>query len=175
MRKIDLNKERIFENKKQGNKNVRNNQNKFYWATEIPKRKHNFKTYNKISGKEILEIGCSNGSAARMYTKYCKSYFGLDISDEAIKIARSLNIKNANFLCVDAHNIPTEDSKFDCVIVNSILHPAGNKLFGTVRIRPSLDLTPTLSTFVGVSGNVASKFTTTDYMFDSTSARFDRI
>ena len=59
--------------------------------------------------------------------------------------------------------------------VNSILHPAGNKLFGTVRIRPSLDLTPTLSTFVGVSGNVASKFTTTDYMFDSTSARFDRI
>jgi SAM-dependent methyltransferase len=122
MRKIDLNNERIFENKKQINKNVRNNQNKFYWATEIPNRKHKLKTYNKISGKEILEIGCSNGSAASMYTKYCKSYFGLDISDEAIKSARSLKIKNANFLCVDAHNIPTEDSKFDCVIVNSLLH-----------------------------------------------------
>ena len=25
-------------------------------------------------------------------------------------------------LCVDAHNIPIEDTSFDCVIVNSLLH-----------------------------------------------------
>ena len=122
IRKIDLNKERVFENKKQTNKNLRKNQYKFYWATEIPSREHNLKTFNKISGKEILEIGCSNGSAASMYTKYCKSYIGLDISDEAIKNAKSLKIKNAKFICIDAHNIPIEDTSFDCVIVNSLLH-----------------------------------------------------
>ena len=122
MRKIDLHKERVFENKKQTNKHVRKNQKKFYWATEIPNRKHNLKTYKKISGKEILEIGCSNGSAASIYTKYCKSYVGLDISDEAIKNTKTLKLKNAKFILVDAHNIPIEDTSFDFVIVNGLLH-----------------------------------------------------
>lgn len=49
MRKIDLNKERVFENKKQTNKNLRTNQHKFYWANEITSRDHNLKTFNKIS------------------------------------------------------------------------------------------------------------------------------
>lgn len=56
MRKIDLHKERVFENKKQTNKHVRKNQKKFYWATEIPNRKHNFKTYKKISKKKFWKL-----------------------------------------------------------------------------------------------------------------------
>ena len=33
-----------------------------------------------------------------------------------------MKIKNAKFICIDAHNIPIEDTFFDCVIVNSLLH-----------------------------------------------------
>ena len=122
MRKIDLSKEASFENRKQTQKNIRNKQSKYYWATQIPNDNHNLMTYKKIKNKKILEIGCSNGKIAQLYSKYYDSYLGIDISDEAIRIAKSLKLKNSNFLCIDAHNIPVENSSFDCVIVNSLLH-----------------------------------------------------
>ena len=70
----------------------------------------------------VLEIGCSNGLAATKYSKYFHSYLGIDISDMAIKKAKSLKLKNAEFICTDAHLLPIEKNTFDCVIVNSLLH-----------------------------------------------------
>ena len=49
-------------------------------------------------------------------------YWGIDISDEAIKKAKNLKLKNAEFLCIDGHKIPKKDEEFDCVVVNSLLH-----------------------------------------------------
>ena len=122
MRRIDIREERFFENKKQFDENIRQSQSKFYWAVEIPSKQHDFMTYEKIRNKKVLEIGCSNGSAAAEYSKYFDSYIGIDISDMAIKKAKSLKIKNSKFICTDAHLLPIENNKFDCVIVNSLLH-----------------------------------------------------
>ncbi len=122
MRKIDLNQERVFENEKQINTNIRNSQKKFYWAVQIPTDKHNNNSCKKIKGKNVLEIGCSKGDFANIYTKFCKTYLGLDISDEAIKIAKSLNLSNAKFICTDAHKLPVESNSIDFVIVNGLLH-----------------------------------------------------
>ncbi len=122
MRKIDLYSEKNFENNKQRNLYARADQKKFYWAVEIPTEIHNKRICKKIKGKNILEIGCSHGELAILYSKYFKSYLGLDISDLAINNAKSLKLNSAKFICCDAHNLPAESESFDCVIVNSLLH-----------------------------------------------------
>ena len=122
MRKIDLKEERLFENKKQLNKNIRQSQSKFYWAVEIPSKQHDLITFKKIKDKKVLEIGCSDGFAATKYSKYFHAYLGIDISDKAINKAKSLKLKNTEFICTDAHSLPIEKETFDCVIVNSLLH-----------------------------------------------------
>lgn len=122
MRKINLDLEREFENRKIQGGNSRKSQYKFYWATNIPIIRHNLNTFKKIKDKRILEIGCSSGIDAISYTKYADYYCGVDISDEAIKKANSLNLKNSEFLCIDGHKIPKEDEYFDFVVVNSLLH-----------------------------------------------------
>ena len=122
LRKISLEKEREFENQKARGGDSRKSQSKFYWATNIPIKRHNLNTFKKIKNKKILEIGCSSGKDAISYTKFSSFYCGIDISDEAIKNAINLKLENSEFLCVDGHNIPKEDKEFDCVIVNSLLH-----------------------------------------------------
>ena len=122
MTKININEERNFENRKIYDDKIRKNQNKYYWAVQIPIKKHNKSLYEKIKRKNILEIGCSTGKDAKYYVNYCSFFFGIDISDEAIKKATSLNLKNSEFLCTDGHIIPKKDKEFDCVIVNSLLH-----------------------------------------------------
>ena len=82
MRKINLEKEREFENEKAKGGDSRKYQNKYYWATNIPIIRHNLNTFKKIKDKRVLEIGCSNGKDAISYTKYTSFYCGIDISDE---------------------------------------------------------------------------------------------
>lgn len=122
MRKIDLEEERLYENKKVSGEMDRNSQSKFYWATRIPMNIHNKRTFDAIQGKNVLEIGCSLGELAQEYTKYTSSYCGIDLSDEGIKKASSLGLPNSKFICADAHNIPADDFQFDYVIVNGLLH-----------------------------------------------------
>ena len=122
MRKINLEQEKKFENSKISNTLIRSSQSKFYWATELSIETHNKNVLRKIINAEILEIGCSNGLDALTYTKFSKTYFGIDISDKAIKIASDRNLKNSRFICTDGHILPFNNSKFDFVIVNSLLH-----------------------------------------------------
>jgi len=122
MRKIDLAAERIFENRKALGGGVRASQNKFYWATDIETQAHKEDTFKAIKNKDILEIGCASGYDAINYTKYANSYMGLDISDEAINNCKALELKNAEFMCVDGHIIPMGDQTLDYVIVTSLLH-----------------------------------------------------
>ena len=122
MRKIDLKSEREYENRKALGENIRQKEDKFYWATELLIREHKLKTLEKIKGKKVLEIGCSYGYDAYHYCKFTSSYCGLDISDQAIERAQNLKLKNAEFLCTDGHEINKDDEEFDCVIVSSLLH-----------------------------------------------------
>ena len=122
MRRIDLEAEREFENLKTNDGMVRNAQSKFYWATDLDTQFHIDLTNEKISGKNVLEIGCSTGRDAEIYSQHCNKYYGIDISDQAIDVATSKELKNCVFECVDGHTLPFSDSSIDCVIVNSLLH-----------------------------------------------------
>lgn len=133
MRKIDLENERSFENRKASGE-VRSAQSKFYWAVRIPKARHNQTTFEAIKGKNILEIGCASGSDAIEYSKHAESYTGVDISDKAIDNCRSLNLANATFHCTDGHVLPIADNSVEGVIVNGLLHHMDlNLAFSEIR------------------------------------------
>ena len=122
MRTIDLKTEKAFENSKVLSSDVRKNERKFYEAVSENEKKHKKNTFKNIKDKIVLEIGCSSGYDSLEYAKYCKKLFACDLSDEAIKEAKSKGIRNAEFECCDAHKLPYKDNSFECVIVNSLLH-----------------------------------------------------
>ena len=107
MRNINLTKEREFENEKAQGGDSRKYQSKYYWATNIPKIRHNLNTFKKIKDKRVLEIGCSSGKDAISYTKYTSFYCGIDISNEAIKTEQdtSHGLIRTEIICAtcDAH------------------------------------------------------------------------
>ena len=122
MRKIDLEAEASFEDRKASGESLRANQSKFYWATALSEKRHKALTHDAISGKVALEIGCASGNDAVGYASEAKSYTGIDISEVAISNCKKLHLQNARFLCVDGHRLPLESNSIDCVIVNSLLH-----------------------------------------------------
>ena len=153
LKNINLENEKLFENKKTLEPETRKAQSKFYWATHDFIKSHNAKTCSQIRKMDVLEIGCSTGENARLYLKYCENYTGIDISDEAIKKAKKLIKGNTKFLCSDAHKLPFSDASYDCVIVNSLLHhmdlhtvlPEINRVLkeeGRMIIREPLDINP---------------------------------
>ena len=122
-RKIDIDKEREYENSLMLTDGLaRKAQEKFYWATGPYIDDFNNKTSEAIKGKRVLEIGCSDGSYADLYSKTAEFVTGIDLSDEGIKIANNRNITNAEFFVVDAHKLPFNEGSYDIVIVNSLLH-----------------------------------------------------
>ena len=122
-RKINIEKEREYENSLMLTDGLaRKAQEKFYWATGPYIDAFNNKTSEAIKGKRVLEIGCSDGTYADLYSKTAKFVTGIDLSDEGIKIAKARNIINAEFLVVDAHELPFDEGSYDIVIVNSLLH-----------------------------------------------------
>jgi ubiquinone/menaquinone biosynthesis C-methylase UbiE len=128
MRSIDLDEEKKFENSKILNDEIRAPQRKYYWATDLSIQQHRDQSYAAISGLSGLEIGCSAGSDAFEYAKYCAYYVGIDISDEAIRVAQEKQIPNCQFICTDGHKLPFDDESLDFVIVNSLLHHLDLKL-----------------------------------------------
>jgi SAM-dependent methyltransferase len=122
MRKINLENEKNFENNKIVDSSIREKQLKYYWAVQPLIDQHNANTLAIIKNKKVLEIGCSSGELAEIYCQHSKSYIGIDISDRAIDEAKKKKLFNADFKCLDCHDLPFDNGRFDCIIVNSILH-----------------------------------------------------
>ncbi len=72
-------------------------------------------------GEKILDLGCGNGR----YFEYLKNkkvnYFGIDVSDNLIKIAKN-KYPGANFQVADALNLPFPDGFFDKVVGVAVFH-----------------------------------------------------
>lgn len=122
MRRINLEKERELENQKVLNPDTRQAQDGFYRAVAGEIEAHYSRTMDVIKDKSILEIGCSEGKMAIIYSRIVKDYEGCDISDLAISKANGLQLLNSSFTCCDAHHLPYSDGSFDVVIVSSLLH-----------------------------------------------------
>ncbi|MFH1029705.1 MAG: class I SAM-dependent methyltransferase [bacterium] len=80
-----------------------------------------------VTGKKVLEIGCGNGELSVWMAKNGADVFGVDISDESIKIAERRSAENAtqnntHFYARPAEQLLFEDCYFDIVFINVSLH-----------------------------------------------------
>ena len=66
------------------------------------------------SKQKILDIGTGTGILPANMRQYGGEYIGVDISSEMIGQAKK-QISDVRFICVDAHNLPFENSSFDVV------------------------------------------------------------
>ncbi|MFQ5732848.1 MAG: class I SAM-dependent methyltransferase [Planctomycetaceae bacterium] len=70
---------------------------------------------------ELLDVGCGTGHSKQIYDRHLRSYTGIDLSSEAVRIA-SRNHPAAAWICGDACALPFVDGRFDVVAFSSVLH-----------------------------------------------------
>ena len=79
----------------------------------------------------VLDLGCGPGTNARLFTDKTKyNYLGIDLNPAYIGIARRKY--GLNFECADITRVIRERSRFDLVLLNSVLHHLNNEEAGTV-------------------------------------------
>ena len=120
---------------------------KFYYKRRQNKKRFDFnrdievpamiKMIGPVRSKTILDIGCGFGDHAKTLSKKNpKKIIGFDVSKELVKIAKNLNIKNAEFYVGDMNKkLKFKDSTFDIVFSSLAIHYAKdiNKLFKEVK------------------------------------------
>ena len=62
---------------------------------------------------DVLEVGCASGFLARGLSPSVRAYTGVDVSKEALAVARRLALPNATFRTADGTNLPFDDDTFD--------------------------------------------------------------
>lgn len=62
----------------------------------------------KIRSGNLLDLGCGNGNLFNLVKEYNFDFYGADLSENTINVAKS-RYKNANFVVLDAHNLPFGD------------------------------------------------------------------
>lgn len=73
-----------------------------------------------IGGKNILDIGCGDGTFGKVLKeKYGKKVYGVDLSKEALKIAKARGIDCQ--YCDVERGLPYNDNIFDAVIAGEII------------------------------------------------------
>ncbi len=82
---------------------------------------------SSINEKRILDVGCGRGVESVVCAKYGARVDGVDISEEAIRIARKVSEINGvsqscNFSVQNVQNMEFENEEFDIVVCNAVLH-----------------------------------------------------
>ncbi len=76
-----------------------------------------------IDYNKLLDIGSGTGYLINMLKdKEMAEFYGLDLSEEMIKIAKSKNIENAQFILGSANKLPFDDDAFDIVTCIQSFH-----------------------------------------------------
>jgi len=75
------------------------------------------------TGSRILDIATGTGKQAFAFAKKGYEVFGIDLSEEMLRVAKKNNTyKNVKFDVADATNLPFEDNSFDVSCVSFALH-----------------------------------------------------
>lgn len=75
-----------------------------------------------LSGKEVLEVGCGEGTRSQDIARACKFLFGIDPNESDIITARERNIPNALFNQGSAEDLAFDNNSVDVVIFTLSLH-----------------------------------------------------
>jgi 2-polyprenyl-3-methyl-5-hydroxy-6-metoxy-1,4-benzoquinol methylase len=75
--------------------------------------------------KTVLEIGCGIGTDAHEFIKQGANYFGIDSSEESIRIAKLRNPEGM-FICGNAEEILFQNTSFDLIYSFGVIHHTEN-------------------------------------------------
>jgi 2-polyprenyl-3-methyl-5-hydroxy-6-metoxy-1,4-benzoquinol methylase len=101
----------------------------------------------------VLDIGCGEGLLAHWLAGACPRYVGIDLSAEAIAIARAKNLPFAEFAVADAADFRPA-SRFDVIVFNEYLYYFDRPLELAARLAAAL--TPEGILIVSLSKGPAS-------------------
>ena len=79
------------------------------------------KIFSKIKGKRILDAGCGTGVYSALFSAGGAKVYGIDISDEMIKLARQ-NAPAGIFKTADMKKLPFKNIFFDIVYFGLSIH-----------------------------------------------------
>ncbi len=123
MKLTDTNlREKDFHNKLHGSGEARS-QNKYYKA--LYNLFEDFLSYleKKTPNKNVLDFGCGNGVYAEKVVKFNPSQItAIDISEKAIEIAKSKNLKKIEYIVENCENTKLTSNNFDLIYGTGILH-----------------------------------------------------
>jgi SAM-dependent methyltransferase len=74
-----------------------------------------------MPGDKVLDLGCGNGRLRQYFKEKRIDYFGLDFSEELIKLAKE-NYPKAKFQTGSAMNLPYPNNYFDKIYSIAVLH-----------------------------------------------------
>lgn len=74
-----------------------------------------------FEGEKVLDLGCGNGRLFEVFEDKKIDYFGVDISEKMIEIAKK-KYPQGNFQVADALNLPFPENYFDKVYSIAVLH-----------------------------------------------------
>lgn len=76
----------------------------------------------KVKDKIVLDLGCGTGKFMQKFYKETTKYYGLDLSNEQLNIAKGkVKSNNVNFICCSAENIPLPNNSIDVIISTWVL------------------------------------------------------
>lgn len=93
----------------------------FSIAEDYPNKIYNF-LLPKVQNKIVLDLGCGTGKFMQKFYKETTKYYGLDLSNEQLNIAKEkVKDSNVEFICCSAENIPLPDNSVDVIISTWVL------------------------------------------------------
>ncbi len=75
----------------------------------------------KLNGKNILDIGCFDGTLLSLIANKSNKLYGIDANDFAVKQARKKGIKVKQFFFDDITKIPFKKNSFDLIIAGELI------------------------------------------------------
>ncbi len=67
-----------------------------------------------FKNKSILDFGCGTGRIYPFFSKICKDYFGVDITQEVLNLFKA-KYPSAKFSLIEGFDIPINDESFDVI------------------------------------------------------------
>jgi SAM-dependent methyltransferase len=86
---------------------------------------------HSTAGSSMLEVGCAAGFIANIMAPRVASYVGVDVSAEAVRAAKLLQLRNAEFIHTPGDALPFPDAKFDTAICYDVV--TNFPSFGDIR------------------------------------------
>jgi len=94
----------------------------------VPEELKNWIFQYIFSGEKVLDWGCGNGRFYGIFEKIGVDYFGIDVSEKLIEIAKN-QYPRAKFQATSSFNLPFPDNFFDKILNIAVFHHIPSKEF----------------------------------------------